>query len=342
MRQRSLWSGRAFRKWKAAAVPVCCAVLAACPPSSFQARAAREADGLKIVATIFPEYDWLREVMGELASEHELSLLLKGGVDLHSYQPSARDITNILTCDLFIYVGGESDAWVEDVLREADREIIAVNLLDALGEAAKEEVLLEGMQTREGKPDDKEDTAEEEEPEYDEHVWLSLRNAALFTQVIADRLSEADPTHTETYQEHAANYIGRLEALDMDYREVSETAASNTLLFADRFPFRYLADDYGLSCYAAFSGCSAETEASFQTMLFLIETVNSLDLKHVMVTEISDSRLARTVIGSTASGDQDILVLNSVQSVTGSEIEDGVTYLDLMEDNLRVLEKALN
>lgn len=289
---------------------------------------------IQIVTTVFPEYDWVREVLGEEADHAEVTLLLDSGVDLHNYQPSAQDILKISTCDLFVYVGGESDRWVEDALQEVvneDRKVM--NLLEVLGDGAREEELVDGMEG--------EDDVEEEEPEYDEHVWLSLKNAQVFTGVIADTLAEIDPANAEVYQANCASYHEKLSALDAEYQTAVDAGSVDTLLFGDRFPFRYLADDYGLDYYAAFAGCSAETEASFETITFLAGKADELGLHTILTLESSDQKIAQTIVRNTSKKDQQILTMDSIQSTTSEDAAEGVTYLSAMENNLRVLTDAL-
>ncbi len=204
-------------------------------------------------------------------------MLLDDGVDLHSYQPTAEDLEKIASCDLFIYVGGESDEWVEDALKsKTNKNRVEINLMDALGDSVKEEEEVEGMQSEDEHEHEGEE-AESEEPEQDEHIWLSLRNAEVCTQAIADQLKKLDPSNKTEYEDNATAYKEELTGLDKEYQDTVEHAKRKTLLFADRFPFRYLADDYGLKYYAAFKGCSAETEASFKTITFL---ANAADPDH--------------------------------------------------------------
>ena len=272
-------------------------------------------------------------ILGDNPAEAEVTLLLSSGVDLHSYQPTAGDIMKISDCDVFIYVGGESDDWVENVLAEAvNPDMIVLNLLDILGDAVKEEEVVEGMQ---------EDDHDHEEPEWDEHVWLSLRNAETLVKAISSALQEADPANAETYQANTDAYIEKLDSLDQQYTEAVAGAAKDTLLFGDRFPFRYLTDDYGLSYYAAFVGCSAETEASFDTITFLAKKVDELGLEAVLTIDSADQRIAETIVSSTQTKDQQILSMNSMQSTTMKDVSNGVTYLSLMESNLEVLKQAL-
>ena len=298
---------------------------------------------LQIVTTIFPEYDWVMNVLGETSKEAEVTMLLGNGVDLHSYQPTTDDILKISTCDLFIYVGGESDEWVEDALKNSqNNNRVTLNLLDILGEAVKEEEVVEGMQAEEEHDHDDEDHDHgEEEVEYDEHVWLSLKNAEKITDAIKDSLAKLDTANAGKFTENANTYIEKLKALDLKYREAVSTSPVKTLLFGDRFPFRYLTDDYGLSYYAAFVGCSAETEASFETITFLSGKVDELSLNNVMTIEGTDHRIAETIIRNTASKDQKILTLDSMQSITIKDVQAGTTYLSIMEKNLEVLKEAL-
>lgn len=467
---------------------------------------------LKIVTTIFPEYDWVREILGDKADHAEVSMLLDNGVDLHSYQPTADDIIKISDCDLFIYVGGESDGWVEDALKEAtNKNMKVINLLDVLKDTVKTEEAMPGMQAEEGHhhgyshfadsdvrdrslsdwdgewqsvypylqegildevmerkaengnktaeeyrayyetgyktdvskitinaenntmcfvkngveakaayqykgyqiydyksgsrgvryffeatdgdadapkyvqfsdhgiapgkaehfhiyfgnegfdalsqemehwptyyPMDmsgdeiKEDMLEHAEKEYDEHVWLSLKNAETLCNAITDALEEIDPANKDAYTANAASYLEKLAALDGEYQTVVDNAARKTVLFGDRFPFRYLVDDYGLSYYAAFAGCSAETEASFGTISFLAGKVDELRLPCVLTIEGAQHKVAETIVQNTAEKDQSILTLDSMQSTTSTDVANGTTYLSVMESNLDVLKQALN
>lgn len=473
---------------------------------------------LRVVSTIFPPYDWIREILGKDTGNVELSLLVDDGVDLHSYQPSVEDIAKISTCDMFIYVGGESDGWVHDAVETAaNPDMVVINLLELLGDKAKEEEIVEGMEHEHeeeaidperikdrplsdwagdwgtvetalesgamdellahqaeeagtdlaaqkeasaekwnsdyaklkitdtaiafdgaeatyeyagyklvesdhgsavwycfeakdakdapkyvafsdhgtGGEDAHEEEHEEEEEEHglahfhirygnestealtsiegwaptffpadasvqevaeamgehghshgeaetDEHVWLSLRNAQFISGELAKALGEMDAANNEAYLANAAAYQETLSALDKKYEEAVSSAATKTLLFGDRFPFRYLVDDYNLDYYAAFSGCSAETEASFETIVFLADKVNTQKLKNIMVIETSDKSIANTVLQNTTDKNQNILVLDSMQSVTAQNITAGTTYLTIMESNLEVLRQALS
>lgn len=295
-------------------------------------------DKLKIVTTIFPEYDWVMNVLGDKASGADVTMLLDNGVDLHSFQPTAADIMKISSCDLFIYVGGESDEWVEDALKEAvNKDMIVINLMDELGSAVKEEEIVEGMQEE----DEHDYDHEEGEVEYDEHVWLSLKNAQVLVKSISDALQKIDASNAGSYKKNADAYIESLKALDADYKAAVDAAGTKTILFGDRFPFRYMVDDYGLTYYAAFVGCSAETEASFETITFLAKKVDELSLPAIFTIEGKDKRIAETIAQNTASKDQKILTLDSMQSVSSGDIKNGTTYMSIMESNLSVLKEAL-
>lgn len=299
-----------------------------------------EPEKLKIVTTIFPEYDWVREILGDQAENTEITLLLDSGVDLHSYQPTADDMIKISDCDLFIYVGGESDGWVDGALKNAtNKDMKVINLLEILGNSVKEEETVEGMQAEDHEDAEEHDHAEE--AEYDEHVWLSLKNAKTLVNAISKSLQELDPDNKDTYSANSEAYAEKLSALDADYQAAVDSAAYKTILFGDRFPFRYLADDYGLTYYAAFVGCSAETEASFETVSFLARKVDEEGLPCVLTIEGTQHKIAETVVQNTAEKNQRVLTMDSMQSTTSKDAENGVTYLSIMEKNLAVLKEAL-
>ena len=487
-------------------------------------------DKLSIVTTIFPEYDWVREILGDKADNAEVTMLLDNGSDLHSYQPTADDIVKISDCDLFIYVGGESDGWVDDALKNAtNKNMKVINLLDVLGDSVKTEEVVEGMQETDhdhdhskevstfeddevqdrslsdwagdwqsaypfvldgtlddafaamaekgemaaeeyktyyqngyktditnidiegdhieftyedskkagsnykyvgyyiqnwstgtkaamyrfeaedkdsGAPvyiefndhmiepaaaehfhirmsnksfdaivdpenswptffpadmtgeeicehmeghdhDEDEDHEHEEgeehehEEEKDEHVWLSLKNAEVLVNAISKSLQELDPDNKDTYATNAAAYIEKLSALDGEYQATVDAATYKTVLFGDRFPFRYLVDDYGLSYYAAFVGCSAETEASFETVSFLAKKVDESKLPCVLTIEGAQHKISETIVQNTAEKNQKVLTMDSMQSTTSKDVANGTTYLSVMEKNLSVLKEAL-
>ena len=466
---------------------------------------------ISVVTTIFPEYDWVREILGDKADNAEIALLLDNGVDLHSYQPTADDIIKISDCDLFVYVGGESDEWVDEALKNAtNKDMKVINLLDVLKDTVKTEAAKPGMQAEEGHnhgyshfddsdvqdrtlfdwdgdwhsvypylqegildevmkrkaengsktaeeyrayyetgyktdvsqitidaesrtmcfvkngvavkatyeykgyqiydyasgsrgvryffeatggdadapkfvqfsdhgigpgkaehfhiysgndgfdalsqemdnwptyyPTDmsgseiKEDMLEHEEKEYDEHVWLSLKNAETLVGAISDALQELDPDSKDTYAANAYAYVQKLSALDAEYRKAVSAGTYKTVLFGDRFPFRYLADDYGLNYYAAFAGCSAESEASFETISFLAKKVDELKLPCVLTIEGAQHKIAETIVKNTAEKNLKVLTMDSMQSTTSQDVANGTTYLSVMEKNLDVLKEAL-
>lgn len=317
-------------------------ILAGCSNASTPSASSASSENkekLSVVCTIFPEYDWVKQILGDKAENAEITMLLDNGVDLHSYQPTADDIIKLSTCDLFIYVGGESDAWVEDALKEAtNKDMVVINLLDVLGDTVKEEEVVEGMEAEA----EEESEEVEAEPEYDEHVWLSLKNAEILCNYIAKQLETIDAANADIYEANAKAYLAQLDSLDEQYQSAVDRAQFHTVLFGDRFPFRYLVDDYDLDYYAAFVGCSAETEASFETIAFLARKVDELGLTSVMTIEGVQHKIAETIIENTAEKNQSVLVMNSMQSTTSADVVSGTTYLSIMEENLHVLTEALN
>ena len=323
---------------------------------------------ISIVCTTFPQYDWVKNILGEEAERFNVTLLLDNGVDMHSYQPAVKDIATAGSSDLFIYVGGESDTWVEDALKEAkNKDLKAINLMETLGNSVKEEEVVEGMQEeRESlghsheKPskEKQEQTQKEshensqeingqkeaadEEPEYDEHIWLSIRNAEIMVKNLEKAIEQLDSDNAKVYQTNVENYIKKLDTLDKQYANTIQNAKYKAILFGDRFPFRYMADDYDLKYYAAFAGCSAETMAGFETVTFLAKKADELRLPVILTIENSDGRIAEAVKSNTTKKNQKILAMNSLQSVTKEQIADGITYLQVMQENLSVLSEALN
>ncbi|MBS6397252.1 MAG: zinc ABC transporter substrate-binding protein [Clostridiales bacterium] len=312
---------------------------AVCAGCGSREKTTAEEDRLQIVCTIFPQYDWTRELLGDRLEDVELTLLMKDGADLHSYQPTVWDMAKIADADLFLYVGGESDFWIEDVLANMGQtHMRTLNLMEILEEDVYEEEHMEGMQEPRGHDHEEEG---QELPEYDEHVWLSLRNAQKVCTAVTEALCELDEEYSSVYRQNLEDYGKELQALDAAYEQTVEQASGHVLLFGDRFPFRYLVEDYGLRYYAAFAGCSAETEASFETITFLAGKADELGIPVVLAIDGSDGRIAETIAGNTKTRDQQVLILDSMQSVTGEEIEQGENYLSVMEENLLVLEAAL-
>lgn len=323
---------------------------------------------ISIVCTTFPQYDWVKNILGEEAERFYVTLLLDNGVDMHSYQPAVKDIATAGSSDLFIYVGGESDTWVEDALKEAkNKDLKAINLMETLDNFVKEEEVVEGMQeerkslghSHEKSSKEKQEQtqkeshensqeingqkeAADEEPEYDEHIWLSIRNAEIMVKNIEKAIEQLDSDNAKVYQNNAENYVKKLDTLDKQYANTIQNAKYKAILFGDRFPFRYMADDYDLKYYAAFAGCSAETMAGFETVTFLAKKADELRLPVILTIENSDGRIAEAVKSNTTKKNQKILAMNSLQSVTKEQIADGITYLQVMQENLSVLSEALN
>lgn len=295
---------------------------------------------INVICTTFPLYDWTRQMAGDNIN---VELLLDKGVDMHSFQASATDIAKITSCDVLIYVGGISDVWITDALKNKNNpDMQVVNLMEDLKEYVKAEEYVEGMQSEH----EEHETHEEEGEEWDEHIWLSVKNAAVSCEFIKNALCAANPEDSSLYEEGYKQYIKELKALDDEYENVVSTAARKTLLFADRFPFRYLMDDYGINYYAAFPGCSSETNASFQTVTFLAEKLDEEKLPAVLVLENSENgfsgELAQTIISNSSSKDCKILKLNSMQAVSSKELNDNITYISIMRDNMNVFKEALN
>ncbi len=328
--------------------------------SEAKGRADESDKKLSIITTIFPEYDWVMNILGDNPAGVEVTMLLDNGVDLHSYQPTATDMIKISECDMFVYVGGESDEWVEDALKEAvNKNMVVVNLLEVLGDKVKAEEVVEGMQGEDehdhdhehededdheheaGEEHEHDHDHEEGEEEMDEHVWLSLRNASAICEELEARLEGIDGGNADVYRKNLKSYRDKLASLDEEYKKAIGAGSTDTVLFGDRFPFRYLVDDYALNYYAAFAGCSAETEASFETVTFLAKKVDELSLKCILTIENSDQKIAKTISENTTDKNHTILALDSMQSTTSKDVKDGVTYLSVMEQNLSVLKEAL-
>ena len=287
---------------------------------------------LQVVAAIFPEYDWVRQIVGDDDSV-ELTLLVDDGVDPHSFQPAVSDMVTAANCDLLIYGGGESDQWLTKLeATNPNRETLV--LLPLLGAQAHQEEVVEGMEAHE-------EDEPENDAEMDEHVWLSLRNASFFCQAITDALCDLNPGKADTYRANLAAYQQQLNALDVQYQQAVSAASQHTIVVCDRFPFRYLVEDYNLNYYAAFPGCSAETGASFETVVFLSNKVKELNLSALLVTESSDGRMAKTVAENAGNEQMPVLTLNSMQSVSAEQART-LSYLSVMTENLTVLQQALS
>lgn len=293
---------------------------------------------INVVATIFPVYDWAKNVVGD-SSGVNLELLVKNGVDLHSFQPSAADIIKISTADVLIFVGGESDSWVNDVLKNpANKNISVINLMDLLENSVKQEEFVEGMTAEKAEKslEEKINLHNHEEVEYDEHVWLSAQNAKIAAAKIAEILCEKDSENAELYTKNKNSYVQQLAQLKKFYNPQSEK--NKTIIVCDRFPFRYMTDELGIKYFAAFVGCSAETEASFETIAFLSKKIRELGVQKVYVSESSDKKIAETVIRNAGQiGKCKIEVLDSMQSVTFEQSKNGKNYIEVMKENYKKL-----
>lgn len=291
-------------------------------------------EGMNIVCTAFPQYDFVKNIIG---TDEGLTLLLDDGSDLHSYEPTAQDIIKIASADIFIYGGGVSDEWVEGALESANNPDLTIIATMDLVNTLKEEYL-PGMQ-QENHSHEHHEAHDGDHSEEDEHIWLSIRNASTITKKLCETLCMVYPENAENYRANAEKYIAQLDSLDNEYKSVTESATGKTILFADRFPFRYLTEDYALTCYAAFAGCSSESEASFETMAFLIDKTKELALPVILTIDGSDGSLAKTVCDATGAK---TAVLDSCQSVSSTDIANGTTYINIMKTNLEVLREALS
>ena len=310
--------------------------------SSVAESKSEETKKLSIVTTIFPAYDWVKQVVGDNKNV-EISFLIDKGVDLHSYQASAADIAKITDSDLFVYVGGESDDWAEDIIKE-NPNLKYINMVDSIGEAALAEELVEGMQDEEEHDNESEEHANEEgehedgEEEIDEHVWLSIKNAETIVSAIEAKLAEIDPDNKAEYEKNANDYLAKLDELDKEYKDTLSSIQNKTIIVGDRFPFRYLVNEYGIKYYAAFKGCDAGSEASFETVKFLANKMDELNMSDIFIIDGSKGDLAKTIVENTKDKNAKVLVLDSMQSTKSS---DNASYLDIMKKNLEVLKEVL-
>lgn len=290
---------------------------------------------ISIVSTIFPGYDFAKQIAGEKAN---VELLLPPGAESHSYEPSPQDIIKIQNADLFIYVGGESDEWVEKILDSMDTKINVIKMMDVVD--VYEEELVEGMQEEhDHNTEDHDHDAEEHEHEYDEHVWTSIKNSIKIVDAIGDKLENIDSTNKEYYSKNKNDYEEKLSTLDTKFTDLFNNANSKTLIFGDRFPFRYFVEDYKLNYYAAFPGCSSETEPSTATVAFLIDKVKEESINTIFYIEFSNHNIADTIAESTNAK---TAMLHSCHNVSLEDIENNASYYSIMENNYNTLKGALN
>ena len=316
-----------------------------------------ENEKISVVATIFPQYDFVRQIAGENV---ELKMLLKPGEETHSYEPTPQDIIAIQNSDLFIYVGGENDAWVEDILESMpDNGRKTLKLVDCVDTVEEEHV--EGMKEERGHDHDEDDAEHEEHEveheedeadheehgqeethyvhEIDEHVWTSPLNAVKIVEQIKEELCEIDSENAPDYEENAEAYVAQLKELDQEFQDVVDHSKRKLMIFGDRFPFRYFAEAYGLDYYAAFSGCASDTEPSAATMAFLINKVQDENIKTVLKMELSNENIAKAIAEATNA---DVKEFYSCHNLTAKQFADGETYLSLMEKNVETLREVLN
>ncbi len=279
-----------------------------------------------IISTTFPGYDFARAVTGDST---KLKMLVSPGTEIHNFEPTPQDIIDINNSDLFIYVGGESDEWVERLLENneipTDKTLRLMDIIKPL-----EEEHVEGME--------EEHNHDHHEDEHDEHIWTSPVNAAKIVEAIKDKLTKIYPSEAVLYQKNAEAYVNRLFSIDYQIRGIINNSNKKELIFGDRFPFRYFSNEYGLDYFAAFPGCSEQTEASSSTIAFLIDKVKADDIKVVLKIELTDGKLANTIAEATGAK---VLELNSAHNISLSDFDSGLTYTDIMEQNLKVLEEAL-
>jgi len=297
-----------------------CLALLLCAPGCRKPQL--DGDKPTVVCTIFPQYDFIRTIAGDRVN---LVMLAKPGSEVHGFDPTLSEMSMILECDLFVCVGGETDRWVEDLLKKNEglNAVALVDLCDTVDEA-----LAPGMQGE-----------AEEEPEADEHVWTSPKNAIRIVNGLCDALCAVLPDDADAMKANAAAYIKELESLDRDFHAVTDSANRKTIVFAERFPFRYLCDELGLTYYAALPGCSSNEEVSLSTVSYLIERIRDERLPVVFTIEFSDGRIAKTIADATGC---EVLELHSCHNVSRADFDAGVTYLDLMRRNVENLKKAVN
>lgn len=303
-------------------------VLSACAPKE----AAEAKDGISIVSTVFPSYDFARQITA--GTNANVSLLLQPGEEVHSFDPTSQDIIRIQSADLFLYVGGENDTWVESVLGGLDKSVNTFRMMDYV--TLYDEELVEGMQ-----PEAEEPAADApgETHAWDEHVWTAPVNAIAIVRAMTAELIAIDPNNAAVYQANSDAYVRQLEALDQSFWDVVNTASRKTVIFADRFPVRYFVEEFGLSYYAAFPGCSAETEPSAATVASLIDHVKAEKVPVVFYIELSNQQMANTVAEATGAKP---MLFHTCHNVTRAEFESGATYLSLMQNNVLALQAALN
>ena len=297
-----------------------------------------------IVATNFPAYDFARAVAGDTA---EIKMLIDPGVETHDFEPTPGDIIDIKNSQMFIYNGGESDEWVDDILKNIGPETKILRMMDAV--SVVEEETVEGMETNQEQNETKhrryeinhsqnETNQKQDEVEYDEHIWTSVRNAQKIINYIKNELIRILPEHEKLFNNNAQNYAEKLADLDVKFQEIVNNGKRKTLIFGDRFPLRYFVDDYNLNYFAAFPGCSEQTEASGETIAFLAEKIQSEKIPVVLKIELSSGAIAETIARETGAK---ILTFQTGHNLSATDFTSGRTYVEIMTENLATLKEAL-
>jgi zinc transport system substrate-binding protein len=288
-----------------------------------------KSDKIQIVTTIFPPYDFAKQVGGDLV---QVTMLLPPGSESHSYEPSSQDIIAIQNCDLFIYGGGESDTWVDGILDSFDKPINTIKMMDCV--AVVEEEIVDGMEAEQGKAD----SADSEEVEYDEHVWTSPRNSILIAEKIGNALAEIDAGNKDDYQSNTQVYVNDLKILDQSFATFFAQVENKMMIFGDRFPLRYFVEEYGVKYYAAFPGCSNETEPSAATIAFLIDKVKAENVSTIFYIEFSSHKVADSIAEATGAK---TALFHTSHIVSQEDMDQGATYLSIMERNLKTLKEGM-
>ena len=300
-------------------------------PSAASASPAENANRLSIVCTNFPEYDFVRQIVGDKA---DVTMLLKPGAESHTYEPTPQDIITIQNSDLFLYVGGDSDEWVNGILDSMDQSKMHIFKLMDCVDLVQEE-LVAGMQPETGEKSSPSD----DKPEMDEHVWTSPANAIKIVKKLSETICTLDGADKETFQKNTTAYLAALQKLDDEFRDVVDHAKRKEIIVGDRFPLRYFCEEFGLRYYAAFPGCSTNTEADASTVAFLIDKVKQDQIPVVFHIELSNGQMCNSICEASGAKSE---LLNAVHNVSDSDFKAGITYIDLMEHNVEVLKEALN
>lgn len=279
-----------------------------------------------IVATNFPCYDFARAVINDV-DDISVEMLLKPGSETHDFEPTPKDIIDIKNSDIFIYVGGESDEWIDDILKDIDKDKTKIIRLMDIVELYEEETT-DGMEEE-----------EEEDTEYDEHIWTSPVNAIKLINKIKEEIINIDNSNKEIYEKNANNYINEISSIDKEIREIVNSGKRKELVFGDRFPLRYFVEEYELTYHAAFPGCAHETEASAKTITYLINYVKNNNIPVVFHIELSNGKLANTIADETGAK---VLEFKTAHNITKDDFDKGITYIDILKDDKEVLKEALN